>query len=95
MDDLKIDRGKLSDEDIEDAEQKTHDLLLKFFGVIHEVIQDDNPDLSDSDKYTIVRNIHESIGVAMTMIANDLEIKATGKMVNWLWWNQYTIYTLD
>jgi hypothetical protein len=55
---------------------------LKFFGVIHEVIQDDNPDLSDSDKYTIVRNIHESIGVAMTMIANDLEIKATGKMVN-------------
>ena len=72
MDDLKIDRGKLSDEDIEDAEQKTHDLLLKFFGVIHEVIQDDNPDLSDSDKYTIVRNIHESIGVAMTMIANDL-----------------------
>ncbi len=82
MDDLKIDRGKLSDEDIEDAEQKTHDLLLKFFGVIHEVIQDDNPDLSDSDKYTIVRNIHESIGVAMTMIANDLEIKATGKMVN-------------
>ena len=82
MDDLKIDRGKLSDEDIEDAEQKTHDLLLKFFGVIHEVIQDDNPDLSDSDKYTIVRNIHESIGVAMTMIANDLEIKATGKMGN-------------
>mgnify|MGYP001351879367 CR=1 FL=1 len=82
MDDLKIDRGKLSDEDIEDAEQKTHDLLLKFFGVIHEVIQDDNPDLSDSDKYTIVRDIHESIGVAMTMIANDLEIKATGKMVN-------------
>jgi|TARA_R100000458_G_scaffold860_1_gene715 hypothetical protein len=82
VDDLKIDRGKLSDEDIEDAEQKTHDLLLKFFGVIHEVIQDDNPDLSDSDKYTIVRNIHESIGVAMTMIANDLEIKATGKMVN-------------
>lgn len=82
MEDLKIDRGKLSDEDIEDAEQKTHDLLLKFFGVIHEVIQDDNPDLSDSDKYTIVRNIHESIGVAMTMIANDLEIKATGKMVN-------------
>tara|TARA_B100001250_G_C19687882_1_gene738899 strand:+ start:462 stop:710 length:249 start_codon:yes stop_codon:yes gene_type:complete len=82
VDDLKIDRGKLSDEDIEDAEQKTHDLLLKFFGVIHEVIQDDNPDLSDSDKYTIVRDIHESIGVAMTMIANDLEIKATGKMVN-------------
>jgi hypothetical protein len=82
VDDLKIDRGKLSDEDIEDAEQKTHDLLLKFFGVIHEVIQDDNPDLSDLDKYTIVRNIHESIGVAMTMIANDLEIKATGKMVN-------------
>ena len=82
MEDLKIDRGKLSDEDIEDAEQKTHDLLLKFFGVIHEVIQDDNPDLSDSDKYTIVRDIHESIGVAMTMIANDLEIKATGKMVN-------------
>jgi hypothetical protein len=82
VEDLKIDRGKLSDEDIEDAEQKTHDLLLKFFGVIHEVIQDDNPDLSDSDKYTIVRNIHESIGVAMTMIANDLEIKATGKMVN-------------
>tara|TARA_R100000808_G_scaffold23119_1_gene50879 strand:+ start:7319 stop:7567 length:249 start_codon:yes stop_codon:yes gene_type:complete len=82
VDDLKIDRGKLSDEDIEDAEQKTHDLLLKFFGVIHEVIQDDNPDLSDSDKYTIVCNIHESIGVAMTMIANDLEIKATGKMVN-------------
>ena len=82
MDDLKIDRGKLSDEDIEDAEQKTHDLLLKFFGVIHEVIQDDYPDLSDSDKYTIVRNIHESLGVAMTMIANDLEIKATGKMVN-------------
>jgi hypothetical protein len=82
VEDLKIDRGKLSDEDIEDAEQKTHDLLLKFFGVIHEVIQDDNPDLSDLDKYTIVRNIHESIGVAMTMIANDLEIKATGKMVN-------------
>ena len=82
MEDLKIDRGKLSDEDIEDAEQKTHDLLLKVFGVIHEVIQDDNPDLSDSDKYTIVRDIHESIGVAMTMIANDLEIKATGKMVN-------------
>ena len=82
MEDLKIDRGKLSDEDIEDAEQKTHDLLLKFFGVIHEVIQDDNPDLSDSDKYTIVCNIHESIGVAMTAVANDLEIKATGKMVN-------------
>ena len=82
MIDQKIDRENLSDEDIEDAEARTYNLLLKFFGIVHELIKDPDPTLYPERKFEVVIEAHEAIGTAMTAVSNDLEIKATGKMVN-------------
>ena len=81
-DDMLIDSEHLSDDDIEDAEDRTHQLLLKFFGVVHDLITDTDSGYSKAEKYDAMCAGHHAIGTAMTAIANDLEIKSTGKMVN-------------
>ena len=93
IDPRSMNMDNITQDDIDHAHDKTNDILIKFFGLVHELINDKDETLSPELKYAHLLIIHKACGEAMTSVATELEMKSHGKVYNWIEVTD-TIYTL-